>query len=120
MSRRFRVPFTVCLVAALVVAACVATRAASNGGLVDIGAGLRGPSGLSAAVIARGLANVSALVVDQEGRLWAGTAAFDDAGTDEVALVPTDGGAPEPVLTGLHTVLGLVWLDDELFVASKE
>ena len=62
-------------------AAAVMLVAASCGGsqgpgasLVAIGAGLKGPPGLNATVLARGLPRVSALAFDSQGRLWAATA----------------------------------------------
>jgi glucose/arabinose dehydrogenase len=86
--------------------------------LVDIGVGLEGPSGLLATVYASGLADVSAFAFDAAGRLWAATAAYDDRGADTVDLIATTGAAPIKVITGLHTVLGLVWSGDTLYVAS--
>ena len=88
-------------------------------GLVDIGAGLQGPAGLVATVIATGLPNVASLAIDATGRIWAGTAAFDDAGTDAIYVI-AGGAAPLKVVSAMHTVLGLAWVGDELFVASKE
>jgi glucose/arabinose dehydrogenase len=127
------------LLAALVVAGCTATasggsvdgspipssvasRVASDivasNGLVDIGAGVQGPVGLTATVYATGLKNVAAFAVDADGRLWAATAAYDDAGTDRLVVIDRAGATPTTVLTGLHTVLGLVWSDGTLYVAS--
>lgn len=97
-----------------------ARSAAATDALVDIGAGIQGPAGLAATVVAAGLPNVAALAVDDEGRIWAGTAAFDDAGTDTISVVATAGSVPRTVVRGLHTVLGLLWIDDALYVASKE
>jgi glucose/arabinose dehydrogenase len=88
-------------------------------GLVDIGAGLQGAAGLAATVSATGLVNVASLAVDVTGRIWAGTAAIDDAGTDEIDVVVA-GVAPLKVIGNLHTVLGLAWVGDTLFVAAKE
>jgi len=88
-------------------------------GLVDIGAGLQGPAGLAASVVATGLPNVASLAVDGKARIWAGTAAFDDAGTDAIYVIAA-GSVPVKVLGGLHTVLGLVWVGDDLYVAAKE
>jgi glucose/arabinose dehydrogenase len=84
-----------------------------------MGAGLKGPAGLSASVYATGIVNVASLAFDSQGRLWAGTAAFEDTGTDAIYVVPSEGAEPVAVATGLHTVLGLLWRGDELFVASK-
>jgi glucose/arabinose dehydrogenase len=93
--------------------------ATSASGLVDIGAGLQGPAGLAATVVATGLPNVASLAVDPNGRIWAGTAAFDDAGTDMICVIAA-GSAPVKVIGGLHTVLGLAWVGGTLFVAAKE
>ena len=89
-------------------------------GLVDIGAGLQGPDGLRATVTATGIVNVASLAVDAEGRIWAGTAAFTDAGTDAIWLIPSAGADPVRVIDGLHTVLGIVWVGETMLVASKE
>jgi glucose/arabinose dehydrogenase len=92
--------------------------AADNAGLTDIGSGLQGPAGLAATVYATRLANVSAFAFDADGRLWAATAAYDDAGTDAVYLIASAGATPVKVIAGLHTPLGLVWSSGTLFVAS--
>ena len=89
-------------------------------GLADIGAGLQGPPGLAAKIVATGLPNVASLAVDDAGRIWAGTAAFDDAGTDAIYLIASAGMTSVQVAGGLHTVLGLAWVGDTLYVASKE
>ena len=93
---------------------------AAADGLVDIGVGLRGPAGAAALVLATGLTNVAAFAIDAEDRLWAGTAAYTDAGSDVVAVLDLHdpGVAPKTVISGLHTVLGLAWSDDTLYVAS--
>lgn len=87
--------------------------------LVSIGAGLQGPRGLAATVYATGLTHASAFAFDSHDRLWVATAAFSDDGTDLVAMVPRAGSTPITVLTNAHTPLGLLWLDDALYVASK-
>jgi glucose/arabinose dehydrogenase len=86
--------------------------------LVDIGAGLQGIDGLAGSVYTRGLTNVSAFAVDGQGRLWVATAAFEDAGDDAVYLVPDAGATPVPVITNAHTPLGLLWIDDALYVSA--
>ena len=93
--------------------------ASASTALVDIGVGLRGPSGLAATVYATGLANVSAFAFDPSGRLWAATAAYDDKGDDAVYLITVAGASPVKVIAGLHTALGLVWSGDTLYVASS-
>lgn len=97
-------------------AASPSTSASVDDGLVDIGAGVRGPAGLVATAYASGPANVASLAFGADGRLWLGTAAYTDSGTDGVYLVVD--GAVREVVSGLHTVLGLLWYDDELYVAS--
>jgi glucose/arabinose dehydrogenase len=96
--------------------------AAAGTGLVSIGAGLKGRSGLSATVAADGLSKVSALAFDADGRLWALTAGYEDDGTDGLYVVPSistsASAAPVAVLTGLHTPMGLLWHDGWLYVAS--
>jgi len=89
-------------------------------GLVDIGAGLRGPTGSTASVLATGVPNVAAIAIDDDDRLWLGTAAYADDGSDAVfVLDPTASeSTPRAVVTGLHTVLGLAWDDGTLYVAS--
>lgn len=95
------------------------TSPAPTPALVDIGAGLHGPAGFTASSYATGLANVAAFAFDDGGRLWVSTAGYKDDGTDAVYLVAMPGSAPTKVLGGVHTPLGLLWLDGELYVASK-
>ena len=94
--------------------------ATTAAGMVDIGAGLQGPAGLSATVEAAGIVNVAALAVDATGRIWAGTAAFGDVGTDAIWLIRSAGASPVRVIDSLHTVLGIAWVGDTMLVASKE
>ena len=95
-----------------------ATAAAAT--LVDIGAGLSGPTGLNATVYSQGPANVSTFALDSEGRLWLATSNAVDAGEDGVYVVPEAGAAPVEVITGAHTPLGLLWIGNSLYVSSKE
>lgn len=88
--------------------------------LVSIGAGLRGPEGLTASVDATGLKNVAALTEDSEGRVWVATAAYSDTGDDGVYLIAQSGAAPVKVIASLHTPLGLLWVDGSLYVSSNE
>jgi glucose/arabinose dehydrogenase len=105
-------------VATLIAAGC--SHAGAGDGLVDIGAGLRGRKGLSAATFATGVPKVSALAFDDEGQLWAASADFADTGADGVYVVSAEGAAPAKVIADLHTPLGLAWWEGELYVASKE
>ncbi len=87
---------------------------------VSIGAGLRGPSSVTATVYATGLKHASAFATDAQGRLWVATAAASDKGKDAVYLVITTGAAPQKVVTDVHTPLGLVWVDDTLYVSQHD
>jgi glucose/arabinose dehydrogenase len=106
----------VILLALVVLAGC--TSATADPVLTDIGSGLEGPARLAATVYATDLANVSAFAFDADGRLWAATAAYDDAGTDAVYLIASAGSTPVKVIGALHTPLGLVWANGTLYVAS--
>jgi glucose/arabinose dehydrogenase len=105
---------------AVFVGACSGAPApTAAGGLVSIGAGLRGPQGLTAEVYTTGITNASALTMDDGNRLWVTSAAFDDNGQDALFVVDRAGAPPRKVIA-LHTPLGLLWRDGELYVASKE
>jgi glucose/arabinose dehydrogenase len=88
--------------------------------VTSIGAGISGPSGLSATVYARGVKHISALAADAEGRIWAATATgtTDDAAA-AVVMIPRAGASPVTVIDDVDTPLGLVWLDDALYVARR-
>jgi glucose/arabinose dehydrogenase len=112
------------LLATLAVAACSSAPGsgaspAPTPALGDIGDALQGPAGFVATTYATGLANVAAFAFDEAGRLWVSTAGYGDDGTDAVYLVATPGSTPTKVIGGVHTPLGLLWLDGELYVASK-
>ncbi len=94
------------------------TATSANAGMQSIGAGLSGPPGVVASVYATGLRHASAFAIDDAGRLWVATAAQQDDGSDAVYVVPSPGATPVPVITGLHTPLGLLWYDGSLYVAS--
>ena len=98
--------------------ACGSDHPAPETTLVSIGAGLQGPSGLTATVYARGLPKVSALAFDAQSRLWVATADSKDRGKDAVYVVARPGDVPKPVLTAAHTPLGLLWYQRALYVAS--
>ena len=107
--------------AVVLLAACggsdPATRAAT---LVDIGQGLKGPSGLAATTYATGLTHIAAIAFDDHARLWAATADYSDAGDDALYVVTAVGATPLKVVGALHTPLGLLWHQQSLYVASKE
>ena len=94
-------------------------RASSRkGGLVSIGAGLSGPSGLHATVYARGLTHVSALAYDRRGRLWATVSGATTHASDGLYVIARRGAAPRKVAGGLTAPLGLVWVSNRLIVSS--
>ncbi len=106
----------------MLLASCGGT-AASNApasALVAIGAGLQGQRGLRATTYATGLTHAAAFAFDSSGRLWIATAAYEDGGDDAVYVVSTAGAAPKKVIDGLHTPLGLLWVDGDLYVSSHE
>jgi glucose/arabinose dehydrogenase len=93
---------------------------ATAGASVSIGAGLRGPSGLTAAVYAKGVKHVSALATDAQGRVWVATAAANDTGTDAIYVVTAAGATPTKIVTDVHTPLGLVWVGGTLYVSQSD
>ncbi len=108
---------------ALFLAACSGGGSTSSTpvpALTDIGVGVQGPSGVAASVYATGLTNVAALTLDDDGRLWAATAAFSDAGTDAVYVIASEGATPIKVIEDAQTPLGLLWIDNTLYVSSHE
>ena len=107
-------------VALLALTGCGGSATPANGAdvMVNIGAGLSGPSGLKATVYAKGLPSVSALVFDSSNRLWVTTADFEDEGRDALYVVTDVGATPLPIVKGLHTPLGLLWYQDGLYVTS--
>jgi glucose/arabinose dehydrogenase len=97
-----------------------ACRAPAATAVVDIGAGLKGPAGLAASVYATGLPKVAAIAFDARGRLWAATADYTDSGQDAIYLVAERGATPLKVVAGVHTPLGLLWLNGILYVSAKD
>jgi hypothetical protein len=87
--------------------------------LSDIGAGLKGPSGLAAAVIVRGVTNVSDFALDRSGRLFVTRASEGAHRGDGVYLLARD-EKPRPVVTQLAAPLGLTFVGDDLYVASEK
>ena len=84
----------------------------------SIGAGLRGPTDLHAAVYVRGLTHVSALTFDADGRLWATTSGSATHASDGIYLVARAGARPVKVVSGLVAPLGLAWVGQRLVVSS--
>ena len=92
----------------------------SSSALVDLGAGLTGPAGLTASKYVEDLPHMSAFAFDDQGLLWVATADYTDSGDDAVYLVPAPGATPIQVISGLHMPLGLLWYNGSLYVSSKE
>jgi glucose/arabinose dehydrogenase len=111
---------TSCALLALLVLSLPFVRVGSAGAATSIGAGLRGPSGLSATVYATGLQHVSALATDAQGRVWVATAAARDTGKESVYLVSGAGATPQKIVTDVHTPLGVVWIGDTLYVSQAD
>jgi glucose/arabinose dehydrogenase len=108
------------LAVALGVAGCDAGDggSAKRSGLVPIGAGVRGPAGLTATVYATGLPTASAFAIDARGRLWVATSAASDHRKDGVYLVAHAGARPVKVIGAARGPLGLTWYRNRLYVAS--
>ena len=78
---KFRRRITTIVAALLIAAGCgggasTASSTAAASALVDIGAGIKGPSGLHATVYATGLAHAAAIAFDAQQRVWVATAAY--------------------------------------------
>jgi glucose/arabinose dehydrogenase len=111
------------LALATLAAACTATASgstpsATTTNLVSIGAGLKGRAGLVASVYATGLADVSALALDADGRLWVATSGATGHSTDAVYEVAAAGATPVKVISGLKGPLGLAWYHGTMYVSS--
>jgi len=101
-------------------AAAGADAGSTTARLVSIGAGLDGPYGLVAAVYAQHLVHAAAFAFDPEGRLWVATAAYTDAGTDGLYLVPKSGTVPVEA-SGIRAPVGLAYYgSDDLFVTMNQ
>ena len=118
-STRMRRTLAVLVTCVLLAAGCGRDSSPSTGP-IDIGAGLTGPSDLTAAVYASGLTMVAALAFDDIGRLWMATADYSDTGQDGLFVMTQAGASPVEIVSGLHTPLGLLWYQQSLYVASKE
>src|SRR5262249_46335133 len=101
VALRLASPRTAIVVALVLVALGVAACGSGGGGasttpvgLVPIGAGVRGPTGLAATVYATGIPTASAFAIDSSGRLWVAASAASDHRKDGVYLVARAGARP--------------------------
>jgi glucose/arabinose dehydrogenase len=86
--------------------------------LISIGAGLKGPAGLSGTVYAHGPKSTATFAFDGKGRLWLTAAGLESHTHDGVYMVAKAGARALRVVSGLDDPLGIVWRGGALFVAS--
>jgi glucose/arabinose dehydrogenase len=87
------------------------------GAMVNIGAGLTGLQGLSAALWGQGPKNTGDVTEGPSGSVFVSTADETANGVDGVYLV-RQGAKPIEVIRGLTKALGVVWTDNQLYVSS--
>ena len=104
----------VLLAAAIGLSAC----GGSASGTTSIGAGLRGPTGVTATVYATGIVHAAAFALDDHDRLWVAASGATTHRADGIYLLRRAGARPLKVVSGLTAPLGLVWDDGTLYVAS--
>lgn len=75
--------------------------------------GIGVPSGFAAYVYTRGLGTVTAMAFGPDGRLYA----VNSGGT--LLVVPSPGGSPQALASGLPVALGLAWRGNDLFVSVR-
>jgi glucose/arabinose dehydrogenase len=85
---------------------------------VAIGAGLKGPAGLTATVYAQGPPTTAAFTFDSRGRLWLTAAGLEAHAHDGVYMIAKQGAPALRVVSGLDDPLGLAWYRGRLYVAS--
>jgi glucose/arabinose dehydrogenase len=80
--------------------------------------GIRLPSGYRASIVASGIPYASNLAFDDRGGLWVSSAAADLASEGWVWYVEEPGATPKRVIGPLNAALGLIWLDQRLYVSN--
>lgn len=114
-----RLTLACALLSCATLAGCGSTSpTTSTSGLVSIGAGLRGPSGLRATVYAQGPPTTAAFAFDGRGRLWLTAAGLEAHAHDGVYMIPRPGAQALKVVSGLDDPIGLAWYREKLYVAS--
>ena len=71
------------------------------------------PAGFSSYVYARGLGTTTSIAFGPDGRLYVLSA------NGSLAVVPSPGAAPQTLLSGLPTALGLAWRGSDLFLSVR-
>ncbi len=75
--------------------------------------GIQVPAGFAAYRYAAGLGTTTSMAFGPDGRLYVTSAA------GSVTVVPSPGGRPQTLISGLPTTLGLVWRGTDLFVSVR-
>lgn len=75
--------------------------------------GIGVPAGFSSYVYARGLGTTTSMAFGPDGRLYVLSA------NGSLAVVPSPGAAPQTLLSGLPTALGLAWRGSDLFLSVR-
>ena len=76
-------------------------------------AGIHLPGGFSAYIYARGLGTITALAFGPDGRLYVLAAG------GSLQVVPASGAAPQTLLSGLPTALGMAWRGRDLYLSVR-
>lgn len=77
------------------------------------------PEGFAVEVYAQGLANPTALAWGDDGTLYVTQiSGQENGGSGQVVAIATGGAAPVVVLEGVFKPTGLVWREDELYLAA--
>ena len=122
---RWLVALVALVAAGALLASCggdrAATSASGSDALVAIGAGLQGRSGLHATTYATGLTHAAAFAFDGS-TVGCGSPPRPTrtAMTTRCTSSPRAGATPKKVISGVHTPLGLLWVDGTLYVSSHE
>jgi len=88
------------------------------GKMVPIGAGLTGVSGLTASVWAQGPKNTGDVTQGPDGSVFVSTADETGKPDDGVYLVSKGATKPVEVIKNLHSTLGVVWYENQLYVST--
>ena len=98
--------------ASVSVSATLSPTPAPSPNLPVIG-GIQLPGGFTAYRYASGLGTITAMAFGPDGRLYLSNAAGN------LLVVPSPGAAPQMLVSGLPTALGLAWRGNDLFVSVR-